>query len=59
MGVEVTMYLFWQKDGSTGIGRVLATDAPNAYYDLGGRRLNGIPTSKGIFIRNGKKVLIK
>lgn len=59
MGVEVTMYLFWQKGGSTGIGRVLATDAPNAYYDLGGRRLNGIPASKGIFIRNGKKVLIK
>ena len=28
----------------------------NVWYDLSGRRLNGQPTSKGLYIYNGKKV---
>jgi hypothetical protein len=29
------------------------------WYDLGGRRLNGKPTAKGLYIHNGRKVMIK
>jgi hypothetical protein len=31
---------------------------PNTIYDLQGRRLNGVPT-KGIYIRNGKKYIVR
>ena len=31
--------------------------APAIFYDLTGRRLNGVPTRPGIYISNGKKVL--
>ena len=30
---------------------------PAIFYDLTGRRLNGVPTRPGIYISNGKKVL--
>ena len=33
--------------------------APESWYDLQGRRLEGRPQAKGIFIHNGKKVVIK
>ena len=29
------------------------------WYDLSGRKLNGKPTTKGLYINNGKKVVIK
>ncbi|UKK59900.1 hypothetical protein L6470_02510 [Prevotella communis] len=29
------------------------------WYDLNGRKLNGMPTKKGIYIMNGKKVVVK
>ena len=59
MGTDVTMYLFWSKGGSAGLDRVMDSEKASAYYDLGGRRLNGQPTKKGIFIHNGKKVYNK
>lgn len=31
----------------------------NCYYTLNGRRLNGKPTQRGIYINNGKKYMIK
>ena len=31
----------------------------DAWYTLDGRKLNGVPTSKGVFINNGRKVVIK
>ena len=33
--------------------------ADDGWYDLSGRRLNGMPTVPGIYINNGKKVIIK
>ena len=33
--------------------------APEGWYDLQGRRLEGRPQAKGIYIRDGKKVVIK
>ena len=35
------------------------TGEGNAWYDLSGRRLGGQPAQKGIYVRDGKKVLIK
>ena len=29
------------------------------WYDLSGRKLNGMPSKKGLYIINGKKVVIK
>ena len=31
----------------------------SSYYILDGRRLNTRPTTKGLFIHNGRKVVIK
>ena len=32
---------------------------PEAWYTLNGVRLSGQPTQKGIYVNNGKKVVIK
>ena len=34
-------------------------DGTERYYDLSGRLLNGMPTKRGIYIRNGKKIFVK
>ena len=46
--------------GSTGITPVLDSDGKlsGLYYDLQGRRLTGKP-DKGLYIQNGKKVMVK
>lgn len=45
----------------TGISELhkLVTPESNATYDLKGRRVNGSNLRKGIYIRNGKKVVVK
>jgi len=48
-------------DSSTGIQptfRVIDTDGTNLYFDLQGRLLNSKP-DKGLYIENGKKVVVK
>ena len=46
--------------GTTGIENVtVAEDANAPVYDLNGRMINGKPAQKGIYIQNGKKVVIK
>ncbi|MBQ3360716.1 MAG: hypothetical protein IJR02_11385 [Bacteroidaceae bacterium] len=35
------------------------TDFDDAWYDLSGRRLSGKPSRVGVYICNGKKVVIK
>lgn len=51
----------FESDETTGINTVNANAANNAdvWYDLNGRRLQGKPATKGVFIQNGKKVVIK
>ena len=50
-------------DESTGIVSVSADSKDSednaAWYDMHGRRLSGKPTASGIYINNGKKVVIK
>lgn len=37
----------------------LADSGDDAWYTLNGTRLNGKPATKGIYLRNGKKVVVK
>ena len=47
-------------DDATGVGSIengkLTIDN---WYDLNGRKLQGMPTKKGVYIMNGKKVVVK
>ena len=48
-------------DGTTGIMEILqpvGSDA-GAWYSLDGRKLDAKPTRKGVYIQNGKKIVIK
>jgi hypothetical protein len=48
------------KPDVSGIRTMKATTADKgAWFDLNGRRLNGAPTAKGVYIKNGKKFVIK
>lgn len=50
------------KSGGTTAIRKVVTDTPantdDAWYSLSGARLNGKPTTKGVFIHQGRKVMI-
>lgn len=47
--------------GTTSIDDLPATldQETGAWYTIDGRRLNGLPTQKGVYIKNGKKTIIK
>lgn len=47
-------------EAATGINDVKVNGAEKAnWYDLSGRPLNGKPTKTGVYVKNGKKVVIK
>ena len=47
-------------DETTGIRTVDSGQrTADSYYDLNGRKLLGMPTQKGVYIKNGSKVVIK
>ena len=51
-------------DGATGViaidnGQWMMDNEADTWYDLSGRRLDAAPAAKGIYIVNGKKVVIK
>ena len=64
-GAKSVMLNFGEDETTTSIhnSQFTITTPPlggwGAYYSLDGRRLNGKPTTKGIYIHNGKKVVIK
>ena len=49
------------EDDATAIRTVSRYDAETnaAVYDMNGRKLNGIPAGKGLYIIGGKKVVVK
>ncbi len=56
------IFSFEELDGTTTIMGVTANGQMvpvEGWYTLNGVKLNGIPTEKGIYINNGKKVVIK
>ena len=50
----------WPDGSATGISTINAgdTDSDN-WYDLNGRKLQGKPQKKGLYIRNGQKMVVK
>ena len=49
-------------EGTTGVDAIdnaANNDANATWYDLNGRKLNGKPAQKGIYIKNGKKIVVK
>ena len=47
-------------NGTTGIADNKRESITNTrYYDLNGRKLNAAPTQKGVYILNGKKVIVR
>ena len=48
-------------EGTTGVDASLVNseEVNSVWYDLNGRRLQGKPSQKGIYIKNGRKVVIK
>ena len=58
--VDNIAYYFYSLGGHTAIKGVKASaGAANGWFDLNGRRINGQPTKKGLYIHDGRKVLIK
>lgn len=47
-----------ESDGTTGISRVAAETGNDTWYNLNGQRID-TPTKKGLYIKNGKKVIVK
>ena len=55
---------FGDGDGATGIisidnGQLIIDNSMDAWYSLDGRRLTGKPSRAGVYINNGKKIVIK
>ena len=46
-------------DETTGISSTTNDTNDNAWYTLDGRKLDGKPTTKGLYINNGRKIVIK
>ena len=48
-------------EGTTGIDASLVNseEVNSVWYDLNGRKLQGKPSQKGVYIKNGKKVVVK
>ena len=48
-------------EGTTGVDASLVNseEVNSVWYDLNGRKLNGKPAQKGIYIKNGKKIVVK
>ena len=55
------MALMGEDEETTGVVQIQTTDLDGTerYYDLNGRPINGKPTQRGIYIMNGKKIMIE
>ena len=60
-GAKSGFSLVFPEDNTTGIARLTYGDATEngTWYTLSGVRLNGKPTGKGIYVNNGKKIVIR
>ena len=53
--------IVFEKEEATGVNEVSEVNevSDDSWYDLSGRKLDGEPTTKGVYIKDGKKVIIK
>ena len=54
-----TWKLHFMPDAVTAIDGITHHPSPNTWYTIDGQRIEGQPTHKGIYITNGRKVVIK
>ena len=62
MPQTITVRLLGANGETTGIGTLdtrTGEFSTDGWYDMNGRKLSGKPTKKGLYINNGKKVVIK
>lgn len=52
-------FVFQDSDDATHIEGITPADSNSDWYTLSGVRLQGKPTTKGLYIRNGKKYVVK
>ena len=60
--LKARLYISLPDDEATAISATLNDKGQminDKWYDLNGRRLNGKPTAKGVYINNGKKYVVK
>lgn len=58
-GNSTIEYYYWSRGGAAGIDGVKADGGASQWFDLRGHRLAAKPTSKGIYIHDGKKMIVK
>ena len=58
-GLNITKDFSINIEDASGINTVTMSHVPNTWYTIDGIRLNEKPTKPGIYIMNGKKVIIK
>lgn len=59
--LKTRSFLSIGSDDTTAISQfpILNSHSSSFWYDLNGRRLNGKPTTKGVYVKDGKKYIIK
>lgn len=63
-GAHSMTFYFEEIDGSTTAIKSVSTDELNkksveGMYNMNGMKLNSVPTQKGVYIQNGKKIVVK
>ena len=53
--------IVFEKEEATGVNEVSEVNevSDDSWYDLSGRKLDGEPTEKGVYIKDGKKVVVR
>lgn len=56
--IKVVNY-YWSRGGSTAISSAKTAKSASQWFDMSGRRLADKPTKHGVYIRDGKKFIVK
>ena len=57
--VKAFVLNFGDETGITTTDCTDSTDKAGAWYDMSGRKLSGKPTKRGVYVNNGRKIVIK